>query len=35
MLGPDAVEFISFHAELAAVGCSAAVLPMLLSCLHK
>lgn len=34
-LGPDAVEFISNHAELAAVGCSAAVLPTLLSCLHK
>lgn len=34
-LGPDAVEFISNHAELSAVGCSAAVLPTLLSCLHK
>jgi len=34
-LGPDAVEFICNHAELAAVGCSAAVLPTLLSCLHK
>jgi long-chain acyl-CoA synthetase len=34
-LGPDAVEFISNHAELAAVGCSAAVLPTLMSCLHK
>jgi long-chain acyl-CoA synthetase len=34
-LGPDAVEFICNHAELAAVGCSAAVLPTLMSCLHK
>lgn len=34
-LGPDAVEYISNHAELAAVGCSAAVLPTLMSCLHK
>lgn len=34
-LGPDAVEYICNHAELSAVGCSAAVLPTLLSCLHK
>eukprot|EP00775_Hariotina_reticulata_P005555 gene5555-5792_t len=34
-LGPDAVEYICNHAELAAVGCSAAVLPTLLSCLAR
>ncbi|GLC43806.1 hypothetical protein PLESTB_000909900 [Pleodorina starrii] len=34
-LGPDAVEFIANHAELAAVGVSAAVLPTLLTCLPK
>jgi long-chain acyl-CoA synthetase len=34
-LGPDAVEFISNHAELAAVGVSAAVLPTLLTCLPR
>eukprot|EP00878_Enallax_costatus_P000737 GHUV01000851.1.p1 GENE.GHUV01000851.1~~GHUV01000851.1.p1 ORF type:complete len:760 (+),score=146.74 GHUV01000851.1:92-2281(+) len=34
-LGPDAVEYICNHAELAAVGCSAAVLPTLLSCLPR
>ncbi|WIA09659.1 hypothetical protein OEZ85_009046 [Tetradesmus obliquus] len=34
-LGPDAVEYICNHAELAAVGCSAAVLPTLLSCIAR
>lgn len=34
-LGPDAVEFISNHAELAAVGVSAAVLPTLLNVLPR
>ncbi|GFR46921.1 hypothetical protein Agub_g8568 [Astrephomene gubernaculifera] len=34
-LGPDAVEFIANHAELAAVGVSAAVLPTLLTCLPR
>lgn len=34
-LGPDAVEYICNHAELAAVGCSAAVLPVLLGCLAR
>lgn len=34
-LGPDAVEYICNHAELSAVGCSAAVLPTLLSCLSR
>ncbi len=34
-LGPEAVEYICNHAELAAVGCSAAVLPTLLQCLGR
>ena len=34
-LGPDAVEYICNHAELAAVGCSAATLPVLLGCLAR
>eukprot|EP00198_Chlamydomonas_reinhardtii_P001500 XP_001690836.1 predicted protein [Chlamydomonas reinhardtii] len=34
-LGPDAVEFIANHAELAAVGVSAAVLPTMLTVLHR
>lgn len=34
-LGPDAVEYIANHAELAAVGCSAAVLPTMMSVLQK
>ena len=34
-LGPDAVEYIACHAELAAVGCSAAVLPTLMGCLPR
>lgn len=34
-LGPDAVEYISNHAELSAVGCSMAVLPTMLQCLPK
>jgi long-chain acyl-CoA synthetase len=34
-LGPDAVEYICNHAELACVGCSAAVLPVLLGCLAR
>jgi len=34
-LGPDAVEYITNHAELAVVGCSAAVLPTLLACLPR
>lgn len=34
-LGPDAVEYIANHAELAAVACSAAVLPTLLGVLPK
>lgn len=32
-LGPDAVRYISNHAELSAVACSIAVLPVLLQCL--
>lgn len=32
-LGPDAVEYICGHAQVAAVGCSMAVLPTLLSAL--
>ena len=34
-LGPDAVEYICNHAELACVGCSAAVLPVLMGCLER
>ncbi|MEW5299708.1 MAG: hypothetical protein WDW36_002698 [Sanguina aurantia] len=34
-LGPDAVEYICNHADLAAVGCSAQVLPILLSCISR
>lgn len=34
-LGPDAVEYICNHGELSVVGCSAAVLPTLLSCLGR
>ena len=34
-LGPDAVEYICNHAELSAVACSAAVLPILLSVMPK
>lgn len=34
-LGPDAVEYIANHAELACVACSAAVLPTLMSCLAQ
>ncbi|GBF98979.1 hypothetical protein Rsub_11565 [Raphidocelis subcapitata] len=34
-LGPDAVEIIINHAELAVVGCSAAVLPTLAACLPR
>lgn len=34
-LGPDAVEYICNHAELAAVACSAAVLPVLLQCVAR
>ncbi len=34
-LGPDAVEYITNHAELAAVACSAAVAPNIVSVLHK
>ena len=33
-LGPDAVRYISNHAELNAVACSVAVLPMLLQSLQ-
>ena len=33
-LGPDAVQYICNHAELAGIACSAAVLPTLLQCLH-
>ncbi|WIA41277.1 hypothetical protein OEZ86_004881 [Tetradesmus obliquus] len=33
-LGPQAVQYIINHAELAAVGCSTAVLPKLLACLQ-
>ena len=33
-LGPDAVRYISNHAELSAVACSVAVLPMLLQSLQ-
>lgn len=32
-LGPDAVEYICNHAGLAAVACSAAVLPVMMQCL--
>ncbi|KAK9816781.1 hypothetical protein WJX72_005028 [[Myrmecia] bisecta] len=32
-LGPDAVRYICSHAELAAVACSAEVLPIMLQCL--
>ena len=34
-LGADAVEFIARHASLAAVACSAAVLPTLLATLPR
>ncbi len=34
-LGPDAVEYIANHAELAAVAVSAALLPTLLPCLPR
>ena len=34
-LGPDAVEYICNHTELACVGCSAAVLPVLMGCLER
>jgi hypothetical protein len=34
-LGPDAVEYIANHAELAAVGVAAAVLPTLLNVLPR
>lgn len=34
-LGPDTVEYVCNHAELAAVGCSAAALPKLLACLPR
>lgn len=33
-LGPDAVQYICNHAELAAVACSIAVLPILMQCLQ-
>jgi long-chain acyl-CoA synthetase len=33
-LGPEAVQYIINHAELAAIGCSTAVLPKLLACLQ-
>ena len=33
-LGPDAVRYISNHAELSAVACSVAMLPMLLQSLQ-
>ncbi len=33
-LGPDAVRYISNHAELSAVACSVAVLPMLMQSLQ-
>lgn len=32
-LGPDAVRYICGHAEVAAVACSFAVLPVMLQCL--
>lgn len=34
-LGADAVEYISNHAELSAVACSAQVLPIMVQCLPK
>ena len=34
-LGPDAVKYISHHAELAAVTCSIDMLPTLLKCLPE
>ena len=34
-LGPGAVEYIANHAELAAVGCSAAVLPTMMAVLPQ
>ena len=34
-LGPDAVEYICNHAELAAVACSSNLLPVLLSCIPR
>jgi len=34
-LGPDAVKFICNHAELVAVACSIATLPMMLECLPE
>lgn len=34
-LGPDAVQYICSHAEVAAVGCSAAVVKTMLQCLHE
>jgi long-chain acyl-CoA synthetase len=34
-LGPQAVQYIINHAELAAVGCSTAALPKLLACLQE
>ena len=34
-LGPDAVRYISNHAELSAVACSVAVLPVLLQSLQS
>jgi long-subunit acyl-CoA synthetase (AMP-forming) len=33
-LGPEAVQYIINHAELAVIGCSTAVLPKLLACLQ-
>lgn len=34
-LGPESVEYICNHAELACVGCSAQVLPTLMECLPR
>lgn len=34
-LGPDAVQYICNHAELAAVGCAASVLPTMMTCLPR
>eukprot|EP00798_Chlamydomonas_sp_ICE-L_P032544 gene32544-17261_t len=34
-LGPDSVEYISNHAELSAVACSAAMLPTMMQCLPQ
>ena len=34
-LGPDAVEYICNHAELAMVACSTAVLPTMMQCIAR